>query len=1852
MAKKKQEKVTEFLDYDKNGNIVTKKLTGNTGGYDAKDLVKSKKTTSVKTPATVERTIKPTGSFNKKQEFTNNDTTDIRTVDTVNKKEKVVSEKDTEKKDNKKQTQKEFDKADKELKLAKNEYALALGPYRQALSNELQKQGIDYSKTINFDDYSKKKLDFKSKEEGIKPQAPKSQKAIGEVIDVLPDDVKNNLKEANRKEAFAQYNYDVAKVNNEDSTLLQKTLGVPYYAIADLLSPITDDNIGLTDEKGNKIFLPSYNELKYQKVHEDTSGVGKFLQDIGYNSTKIIGAGLLDIPTAGVGGKALYWTDMATDNFENAKNEGYDNKSAIANTIISTGTEFLTEKLLGGLSKKLTGGKASQLQKGISNKIYKIIQEPKIANVIGSMGSEGAEEFLQEWIGAVNDAVTLGKDIDIWETFKNSLYSAAVGAGSGGVVTGTNNVEGIEAQRGIDEANGLIDILNQRKAQTTDKRALNDINKALDQAQNYVESPFSTKYENTNQELNKAIGKIDRRLTKVQNLNEVERDALTEITQKRLSGEPLNDNDIATINYLNSKEVTQEDIANQQVQEIQRNAEEGKISKGEAAQEIQAIDNVITNQNEEIQETPQEIEQAEIEETPVEENKQEVVEEKPVVKEQPKKQENKRIVNGRNYGAERYSKLSDEDIKSLDAIYTKQKNNEALNENDRKQLDYFKRKSKGLKNPELTTNNTYEETRKELSKTSLNKYDDTLMKQAKEVVEANKQGRRTKQQWLELAKYMGMQMQDADSNSIKEYALQTFKSERPNQKENLNRQSAGYVDFKVNEWVNAFYEGAGVGEKTNTQQEKIDSNIETKYNDDVVKEKPIRSLVEAAYEKVKENNDEGTSDSSFSNENIPAKKEEDVIRVKTKEQEREHLEKNGVSKEAAKILSEMPKPDDLTIKEKIKEGKASVAEEWQYFKRNLVDKGETIYTIAKKTKNRLLYAKYDKRGTTVGEANYDIGKAQTDLNGKEFKNFKVKDENGKIKNVAMSLNDIWDGIDVAAANEYLANWLNVDRYPQMNETGRRLQASLQERIDKGQLTQKEADEIIRKHEGNKYVLSPDITDKDSLKRIKELEKEHPELKLFGENIWQYGKNQLQMRVESGEISKAQAQQFEKETPHYVRLQREVPQQSTNKIEFDKNGNAKVNRQIKEFKGSNYNILPFKEVMAQNTLDVRNSVRDNMFAQELAKTLGVSADGGKITDINDIMGINEDLVAKRGVEDNGDGTYSFTFYNDGGLVTIPINEGIYEALQPNKTYDLENKRPLKLFRKVDSVRKALLTDKNPLFLATNMMKDLFDAPLNSRYPLLFGKNYLKAVKEIILQGGKGKNYQQYQALGGLQNTYFENQSFQKQGSMKNPLNWITKANNAIEQLPRLAEFMSTMEKTGNIDEAMYNAAEITTNFKRGGNVSKALNRNGATFLNASIQGFSKQVRNFTDAFNIQDGKVNVDARLATQMLAKAVILGIAPAVLNDWAYDDDDDYQDLQDYIKDNYYLFKGRDGTWVRIPKGRAVSVFQSAARRTKYRIKGDEKAYKGFMRQASNQIAPNNPLENNILSPFIDVAANKSWSGNPIVSEYKHNETHQGEVEQDMKTDKLSKWLGKTFNYSPKKINYIIDQYSGVLGDVILPLGTDYAESKSDNPLYQAFVNPLISKFTTNSVTSSKSQQEFYDALSKANDDNDKSWSGRTETHQAVASYLGSKSKEISDIRKKITELQESDKSNREKFEGSLEYTKQINAIAKDAVKQSKKIKKSGNSIKVGDSEFTIANGEATKINQKTVDAAKEFGISAAAYRDISTYKYNARADKDENGKTIRGTAKQKVIDYVYSKEELTEAQKKAIIEKLYSRK
>ena len=90
---------------------------------------------------------------------------------------------------------------------------------------------------------------------------------------------------------------------------------------------------------------------------------------------------------------------------------------------------------------------------------------------------------------------------------------------------------------------------------------------------------------------------------------------------------------------------------------------------------------------------------------------------------------------------------------------------------------------------------------------------------------------------------------------------------------------------------------------------------------------------------------------------------------------------------------------------------------------------------------------------------------------------------------------------------------------------------------------------------------------------------------------------------------------------------------------------------------------------------------------------------------------------------------------------------------------------------------------------------------------------------------------------------------------------------------------------------------------------------------------------------------------------------------------------------------------------------------------------------------------------------------------------------------------------------NYIayLDQYTGGIGDLVLPNITNKTTQENNNALAKV-TNPLKSKFTTDTTYSNKAQGNFYDALEEAKNDNDKRWKGRTEADSVRYKYLYSK--------------------------------------------------------------------------------------------------------------------------------------------------
>ena len=878
---------------------------------------------------------------------------------------------------------------------------------------------------------------------------------------------------------------------------------------------------------------------------------------------------------------------------------------------------------------------------------------------------------------------------------------------------------------------------------------------------------------------------------------------------------------------------------------------------------------------------------------------------------------------------------------------------------------------------------------------------------------------------------------------------------------------------------------------------------------------------------------------------------------------------------------------------------------------NVLDKGLVFENLSLKSGNRELQGKWDYTLTSEARAQNVIGNGHTKGGAKLTK----------------SLNEIRAEVDNSGLTQdfynYMYHKLNVDRM------------TLEERY------------ALK----NKPVFGDSVTAEQSQELVNQYENTHPEFMEWAQDVYDYVNADRQQLVNNGVISQETADYWSKMYPHYVPIRRADKNGNAINVPLD-TGRTGINAPVKKATGGSANILPLFDTMALRTLQTYRATAKNSFGIELMNTID-SVNVRETTSMDEVIDsidAQEELLQ----EGKNGKKPTFTVFDNGEKITFEITENMYDALKPLSDSSLLSKTN-KVLNTATNIRRGLLTEYNPVFMLTNGIKDVQDILLNSQHA---AKTYAKIPEAYAQMVRKGYWYQEYMENGGQQNSYFDSQdnNFKEEKGITTflPLKAISRVNNFIELAPRLAEYIASREAGASIETAMLDAARVTTNFKAGGNLTKFLNRNGATFLNASVQGAMQQVRNVREAnANGIKGWAN--------LLTKYAIAGLPALMLNGLMWDDDEEYEELSDYVKQNYYIVaKNEDGTFVRIPKGRAVAVIQEALTQMGNLVTGDDEAdLKSFLDLVVNNLAPNNPLKENIFAPITQAATNTAWYGGDLVP--KRLQDLPAEEQYDESTDAFSKWLGGLINVSPYKINYVLDQYSGGIGDVILPMLTPEAENGKDG-LLNELIAPLNDKFTTNSTLNNQNVTDFYDLSDELTTGAKKS--NATDEDVLMNKYINSVKAEMSELYIKKREIQNSDLPDSEKYQQVLEVQRQINELAKEALSGYKNVTVEENYSKVEDREYRINNGEWTKLTDKQLEkqneVTKALGITPNEYwsgrkeeydyayenpakytlattiADYETYKgytsdlYDLKADKDEDGKSISGSRKEKVIEYV----------------------
>lgn len=988
--------------------------------------------------------------------------------------------------------------------------------------------------------------------------------------------------------------------------------------------------------------------------------------------------------------------------------------------------------------------------------------------------------------------------------------------------------------------------------------------------------------------------------------------------------------------------------------------------------------------------------------------------------------------------------------------------------------------------------------------------------------------------------------------------------------------------------------------------------------------------------------------------------------------------------------------------------------------RMFVNAGETVRRISKQTKNKSLEGYYFNAGAYSQRAGNWIAKggARTDISGhktgeslmdilgdimktpEKYKDFQLMllhrnnvdrmryDSTEEVQNLTKCVTTIEDlypklrGLD----NDYL--YQTAVPGDKRDMLSREWKETVLDELLNGEMPEiadiSEAAQMLiftrqkiseAKKNGLKPVFGYEVTAYDSQLEAERLLKANPEFDALAKRVYAYFDDLLQYRIDAGLDTQKHVDAMKKRYPNYVPTMRVEGTEGKTARRARRNGGIVVSNAIGRAVGGDAVIMPLHTAMSRKTVAVMKNAGLNQFGEQLVQSWNQdkSIPGVNKVDLVDYSSTDQYVDSEELYVPVTNNVFSVLRGND--RYNITMDEGLAQAMNAFQPDKYANSDIAKLLKKGNDLFKALCTGYNPIFMVRNLVRDAQDAAFYSTDSATWAKMFPSAWKQIVTNG---EIWQQYKALGGSYASMLDYTT----GMVKEPKSATGKLaakyeslGQAIEAAPRLAEFMTILAnkggsktadgvKTGkftqsDLMEAMLGAADITTNFARGGTVTKMLNKYLVPFLNPSVQGADKFVRNITDRKGF---------KAWASLAIKAAALGILPELLNGLLYRDDDEWDDIPDQTKSNYYLFKLGDGYWMKIPRGRALAVFSAGATYAQEKAKGNEPKFSDVIEVVKSNVAPTDIFNQNIATAWTQTKLfnpdnpGTTWYGGNIESDRLQN--YRPGERYDEKTDELSKWIGKTFNLSPKKINYLLDQYSGVVGDLLLPWFTPSATASSPA------LAPLKQAFMLDSTSTNKTTGEYYDLLDDLKYDANDGDIGAGITRKYV-SHAGD---EVNDYYQQIRAIQSDENLTK------AEKNRLVRALKSQLIERQKEIIAQAEPYREAVSDYLKAHPELSTDNDAAIaEYAELYGITedqaesrmdAIVYREANREVFGAEyalrtynadvydkaraayakgvsyetyydyyfatkemhADKDENGKSISGSKKAKVVEYINS--------------------
>lgn len=385
---------------------------------------------------------------------------------------------------------------------------------------------------------------------------------------------------------------------------------------------------------------------------------------------------------------------------------------------------------------------------------------------------------------------------------------------------------------------------------------------------------------------------------------------------------------------------------------------------------------------------------------------------------------------------------------------------------------------------------------------------------------------------------------------------------------------------------------------------------------------------------------------------------------------------------------------------------------------------------------------------------------------------------------------------------------------------------------------------------------------------------------------------------------------------------------------------------------------------------------------------------------------------------------------------------------------------KIIYKISSIMRSVFTISNPEFGFSNFFRDLASVTYYNKY----------SMRPMDIWHGfssffhKDKYYWEYIASGAAQTAAVSMDRNYTQASLnkiykhswksmarwknlpQDILNIFQYISEASEMGLRIAHYRAglrkmSVDKSINRQDIAYDTRDIM-DFSRGGKAGRELNRY-VLFANASIQGWSKFFRD-VESYGLKYGLAKGGALLAYKITKYAILPALILFLLNK----DDDKYKETPQWLRDTHWILPLGDKI-IRIPKAMEPSILIISSlmeRALNYSYNKDKEAFNNAHVLLFDQLPDIFPT---LLKPLMETAANYSLfrEGN-IVPLSKQNDMPY--MQYDEHTSGVSKMLGKAFNISPMKMDYLLYGYTGNYGRLatkvldVSVIPKEYAQKKS----------------------------------------------------------------------------------------------------------------------------------------------------------------------------------------------------------------